>query len=467
MKLYNSLSSKDEELGSNTKEITIYSCGPTVYDRVHIGNLASFIANDTLRRALIINDFKVKHAMNITDVDDKTIKRSIKEFPKSEPMSALKALGKKYEKYFIDDLRAIGYDLDAVSFIRATESIKEMQGIIDGLAKCQIAYAADDGIYFSLKKYQELGGNYGLLADISSASRSSSRIDNDEYDKESISDFALWKKQKGSEPSWPYQFGSTDMNGRPGWHIECSAMSKKLLGQPFDIHTGGVDLRFPHHENEIAQSIGCGAQDTYANIFMHNEHLLVDGKKMSKSLNNFYVLSDLTSKGYDPTAFRLLILQSHYQNQVNFTFQGLESAQSRLTNLRQMADLRFQLGDDDQSKIDYKGYTNKLKSTAADNLNTPKCLEILGAIQSDLEKNRPSKEQESELLSLLEVIDRLFGLSLLGSRDIDTELKNLIAKREEARLESDFQAADAIREQLLDSGIELKDSSSGSLWLRS
>ena len=283
LRLFNSLGKKIEVFKAlKDKTVRIYTCGPTVYERAHIGNLASFIYADTLHRVLSSAGYKVEHVMNITDVDDKTIAASRQEFPDDDPKEALKKLTGKYEKLFMKDLEAVGINTREIKFVRATDNVELMQKLIQKLLDAGIAYIADDGIYFSISKYQAAGKTYGQLVEVTADSTEESRINNDDYDKDNAHDFALWKKAKPDEPAWDFTVDGKDMAGRPGWHIECSAMSAHELGQPFDIHTGGVDLKFPHHENEIAQSTAADG-DILASFFIHSEHLLVDDQKMSKS----------------------------------------------------------------------------------------------------------------------------------------------------------------------------------------
>ena len=246
LKLYNSLGRKIEEFKPVGDTVKIYSCGPTVYDNVHIGNLSSFIFADSLNRAIELADFKLKHVMNITDVDDKTIRRSQEDDNESSPEIALKELTTKYELIFKDDIKAVGVNQDRYQFIRATDSIAAIQDLIRKLIDDGFAYITDDGIYFSITEYQKSGKKYGQLIDLDIKDSSKARINNDEYDKHSVHDFALWKLRREGEPSWSFEINGKDYFGRPGWHIECSAMSTEMLGQPFDIHTGGIDLIFPH-----------------------------------------------------------------------------------------------------------------------------------------------------------------------------------------------------------------------------
>jgi len=284
VELYNSLKKKKEVFESIDEGVVrMYSCGPTVYDSPHIGNLSTFIRDDLLKRTLKAAGYKVKHVMNITDVDDKTIRDSKnKEYlVEGDEMQSLLNLVDRFSKVFQEDISKVGNDVYSVEFIRATDAIPEMVKLTNELLKNGIAYKSDDGIYFSISKYLESGKEYGVLQKLN-LSQNRSRIDNDEYEKDSAADFALWKAKSEGEPSWDANFVDIDGNrfgmaGRPGWHIECSAMSQKLLGVPFDIHTGGIDLKFPHHENEIAQSCGALGTDSFANTFVHMSHILVDG----------------------------------------------------------------------------------------------------------------------------------------------------------------------------------------------
>jgi cysteinyl-tRNA synthetase len=255
MKLHNTLTRKVDELKPlDPNQVSIYTCGPTVYNNAHIGNLSSYIYADTLRRSLELSGYMTKHVMNYTDVDDKTIRTSLECYPDEESRPALWKFTEEYIVQFLDDMQAIGNDVKAIQFTRATDYIEDMQRLIAELYAKKIAYIADDGIYFSIEAYKAAGKRYGQLLELTVGNTSAERIQNDEYDKESVHDFALWKLKKDTEPSWNFHLDGKDLPGRPGWHIECSAMSRTMLGQPFDIHTGGIDLVFPHHENEIAQS---------------------------------------------------------------------------------------------------------------------------------------------------------------------------------------------------------------------
>lgn len=464
MKLYNSLTKKNEEfkpLNGNT--VKVYSCGPTVYDNLHIGNLSAFIYADLLRRTLSASGYDVTAAMNVTDVDDKTIRDSKRDHPELEPMDALNKLTRKYEQVFKDDIERIGNDIGALTFIRATETIEEMIQLTQELLDKGIAYPADDGIYFSIKKYEEADFTYGILQKID-RSQDLARIANDEYDKDSASDFALWKKAEDGEPSWSATFThageAIEMPGRPGWHIECSAMSQKLLDVPFDIHTGGIDLKFPHHENEIAQSCGATGSKEFARYFVHNNHILIDGKKMSKSLGNFFTLRDIEKKGFDPQAFRLLVLSSHYQSESNFTWEILEAAQNRLQNWRSIASLTWQTESQGSSSVDFG-----IKQELQNNLDTPAALVAIDHWLSSFADEGKGANYESLELLIIQV-HGLLGIDL-RQPDISAAQKQLIRDRESAREAKDWAKSDEIRDQLKEQSIEVRDTPSGSIWSRS
>ena len=453
MKLHNTLSKKISEIKPlEGNSFRIYSCGPTVYDYAHIGNLRTFVFSDTLKRTLIANGHKVQHVMNLTDIDDKTIKRSQKMYQQLQPKTALNKLTRFYEKEFMQNLSVIGNIVDDMEFVRATEMIPEMQVLISTLLDNNFAYIAEDGIYFSIEKYIQDGKVYGQLSNIVTENPSRHRIVNDEYDKDSVNDFVLWKLTKKGEPSWDFHINNKNLAGRPGWHIECSAMSSSQLGQPFDIHTGGEDLIFPHHENEIAQSTAGRDDPLYANVFFHSKHLLVDGKKMSKSLGNFFVLSDIMQKNFDPLAFRLFVLQAHYNNQSNFTWANLESAQNRLDRWRKLTDLRW------QSKITATSISNKILIAMTDNLNTPKALNLIDEYFNDIESRLISPDE-----STLKSIKDTLGISLYRD-DISPEQKQLIQQRDIARQNHNYTESDKIRNILNLQGIDLIDYNEITFW---
>ena len=463
MKLYNTLNRKVEEFTPiDAGKARIYSCGPTVYAHIHIGNLSAFIYADTLRRAMSVQGINVRHVMNFTDVDDKTIRRSRELYKDLEPGEALRKLTSEYSEVFLQDMRAIGNDVDSMEFIKATSSIEAMRQLIKELYDEGYAYTTDDGVYFSIEKYRASGKTYGQLTKLSAESTSNARIDNDEYEKDDIHDFALWKVKKPGEPFWEFELDKQDVSGRPGWHIECSAMSLAKLGQPFDIHTGGVDLIFPHHENEIAQSTA-GNGTILANYFFHNEHLLVDGKKMSKSLNNFYTLQDIRKKGYDPLAFRLMVLQSHYRFQSNFSWENLESANNSLQHIRAWADMRFQTYKSSETDEYNEKAWNKMFENLGEDLRVPDALTYLyGAIK----KTEELGADKDSISRFVEKIDAVLGLQLGDSSDINDAQKKQLVARQKARDNKDWATSDKIRDELQKQGVGVRDTDSGQIWFR-
>lgn len=465
MKLHNTLTRQPEDFKpTDNTQVRIYSCGPTVYDHIHIGNLSAFIYADTLRRTLRAAGYDVRHVMNFTDVDDKTIRRSRERYPDLAPEEALHKLTAEYSDIFLADMETIGNDVSALEFIRATDSIEGMRRLIEELHTEDFAYITEDGVYFSIEKYRASGKKYGQLTEISEASTANARIQNDEYDKDFVHDFALWKTRKEGEPAWPFELDGHDLTGRPGWHIECSVMSVNLLGQPFDIHTGGIDLIFPHHENEIAQSTA-GKGDAYAKYFFHNEHLLVDGKKMSKSLGNFYTLRDIQEKGYDPLAFRLMVLQSHYRSQTNFSWENLEAAQNRLKTFWAMADLRFQAVEKPSIGTSaFDSVESEIMGHLTNDVNGPNALAVLNAFESLLKDKLISKADENRFDKFLRFLDNILGLDLSGRDDITNEQKELIAARQAAREAKDWAKSDEQRDELQKQGIAVRDTEHGPVW---
>jgi cysteinyl-tRNA synthetase len=464
LKLYNTLSRSIEDFSPLEGTTRIYSCGPTVYDYVHIGNLISFIFADNLNRALKLDGQEIKHTMNITDVDDKTIKKSQEDYPDSSPEEALKNLTLFYEKIFKEDLVSIGNKIEVLDFIRATDSIELMQNLILKIVNNGYAYIADDGIYFSIQEYKKDNKKYGQLLELEASDTSRARINNDEYDKHSAHDFVLWKFMRPDEPAWSFEIDDKDYLGRPGWHIECSAMSEHMLGKPFDIHTGGIDLVFPHHENEIAQSTAGESSPIYAKFFAHNEHLLIDKAKMSKSLGNIYTLRDLSERNFDPLDYRLLVLQSHYRNQANFSWELLEAAKSRRVSLCNMGALLHQTKPSITTSIDFGSVMEQIKSAYLDDLNTPKALALLSEFQNITLDSLVGESDKDGFNKFLIFLDDLFGLKLSEIEDIHESQKKLIKDRELARESKDWASSDQIRDKLLETGIGVRDTQFGPVW---
>lgn len=463
MKLYNSLTKKVEEvIPVKEGELSIYSCGPTVYNNAHIGNLMSYIVADTIARVARISGLSVNHVMNITDVDDKTIAASdCYKCPDKNHNAWLKNYTDKYTEVFYNDLESLNINRSNYTFTPATDYIDCMVEFIAKLEESGIAYAAEDGIYFSINEYKNRGSKYGQLVEITTESTGAARINNDEYDKEDIHDFALWKKKKDKEPFWEYKSSKTEMIGRPGWHTECSAMSSKIFSLPFDIHTGGIDLKFPHHENEIAQSTAL-SDKKMANYFIHSEHLLVDNVKMSKSKNNFYVLDDIAEKGFEQLAFRLLVLRSKYNTKTNFTWDLVQEAQAQLNQLRNISNLQYQFVAEGV-KFDDVGLIDELKVIIEDDLNTPLFLStLIGSLSIINPDSLPVNNQS--LQRVFEFVDSVLGLDFSKQADIEDTKKTMIADRQKAKSEKDFERSDELREELLKNGIEIIDTASGPVW---
>ncbi|MBI4727655.1 cysteine--tRNA ligase [candidate division TA06 bacterium] len=448
--LYNTMTRKKEEfIPLEQNQAGIYACGPTVYNYAHIGNLRTYVFEDTLRRIFLYNGLAVNHVMNITDVDDKTIRASQKEG------MSLKDFTEKYTKIFLDDCAALNIQQPDI-MCKATGHIPEMIDLVQRLSDKGYAYQSGDGAtYFNIAKFQ----GYGKLSGISlSGLKAGARVASDEYEKENLSDFALWKAwdQKDGDVFWESPFGK----GRPGWHIECSAMSTKYLGETFDIHVGAVDLIFPHHENEIAQTEAATGKP-WVRCWMHAEHLLVDVGKMSKSLNNFYRMIELKEKGYHPLAYRYFCFTGHYRSQLNFTWESLTAAQRALENLRAEV---LKLGTSEGEKIgtlegkDLTEWKNKFLSAINDDLNMPQALAVLW----DTVKSPDLKPAQK--LALIGDFDRVLGLNLLETKEgfgIPKEVEELLRKRQEARAAKNWAGSDAIRNQILALGYVVEDSKGG------
>jgi len=464
IRLFNTLTRKKEPFVPLVPgQVKLYTCGPTVYDYAHIGNFRAFLFEDLLKRWLIYRGYNVTHIMNLTDVDDKTIKGSQKQ---SIP---LREYTDFYAKAFFEDIKALNI-LPADVYPRATEHIPEMVNIIQTLLEKGIAYRGEDGsIYFSVAKYPQ----YGKLSHIKvDELKAGARVSQDEYAKEEAQDFALWKAYtpEDGDVYWDTELG----RGRPGWHIECSAMSMKYLGETFDIHCGGIDNMFPHHENEIAQSEAATGK-TFVNYWLHNEHLQVEGKKMSKRFGNFYTLRDLLAKGYDPIAIRYLLISTHYRQQFNFTFEGLEAAKAAVERLRNFV-RRLHDAEGVASPEKVKILTEKLEScfdsALDDDLNIGIALaslfDFVRDINSLLDANLVSKEQAAEIGGLMMRIDSVLGVigKVEALEPLPEDIEVLVQKREMARKTKNWKEADAIRNQLKEMGIILEDTPQGVRWYK-
>ena len=455
--------SVDEFRPMKEGEVGFYYCGPTVWNYGHIGNFRSAVAADILRRYLKFKGYKVTHVMNITDVEDRIIAESQKA-------------GKSIDDYTAMYIDALWEDSDALGcerpdiVPRATRHIPEMVELIEKLLASDHAYRSDESIYYRIASFPE----YGKLSKINFAGNiagASERIQKDKYDKEDARDFALWKEPATeTEPAWDAPIG----RGRPGWHIECSAMSMKYLGETFDIHAGGIDLVFPHHENEIAQSEGATGKQ-FVRYWIHFEHLKVDGETMSKSKGNYYTFRDITAKGFSPAAIRYFLLSVPYNKQLNFTFDALAGAEKTVASLR---DFRARLSE---AKTE-PGKNEKLSEAAAralrefeagmdDDLNTSIALaavhNLSREVNTALARKQVKAEDQRELLAAIDRFDTVLNIFGEQQREmLDSEVQSLIDERQEARRRRDFGRADEIRDELSSRGIILEDTKDGVRWKR-
>lgn len=465
LKIYNTLTKKKENFKPlKNKKVGIYTCGPTVYNHAHIGNLRSYIFADILNRFLKFSGYKVKWVMNITDVDDKTIRNSKKA------KKSLKKFTEYYKKIFFEDIKKLNINkADFFSVAKATEHIPEMQELIKVLLRKELAYVQDSSIYFSIKKYIEAGHKYGQLVNIDLTNlKISQRIEADEYEKNNPQDFALWKKKKNDEPSWDFDIEGKNYHGRPGWHIECSAMSRKYLGNPFDIHTGGIDLAFPHHEDEIAQTEGA-YNLKIANYFMHNEHLLVDNKKMAKSLGNFLILDDIRSYTV-PLAFRMLMLQAHYQDKLNFTKISLLQAQGALEHLYEfIRKLLWIKKEGEENRVDslIEKTENGFNEAMEDNLSTPKALtfiwDLKGSVNKLIDAGELNAKEAKLVYNALLKFDQVLGLGMVTVEepDIKPNLKEWIEEYKKATTSKDYQKKEEFRKKFEKAKYKIEDTRYG------
>lgn len=444
----------------NEGKATLYTCGPTVYNMAHIGNFRAYICEDLLRRWLEYRGYEVKHVMNLTDVDDKTIKNSIKENMSLSDYTAI------YKKAFMIDVESLNME-KAHIYPSATEYIKQMINMIKELLDKGFAYETDDGVYFRVSSFHD----YGNLAHLDKSglqAGASGRVANDEYSRDEVSDFALWKKwsKDDGDVKWPSPFGE----GRPGWHIECSAMSRELLGETIDIHCGGIDNMFPHHENEIAQSESFSGKK-FVNYWFHIIHLIVDGEKMSKSKGNFYTLHDLIEKGYSSRSVRYALITTHYRKPLNFTFDLLKQADS---SLKRIDEFVYALGSVTNDGPEFHGFTSVLDSNIKlfeesldDDLNISEAMSAIFNIINSFYENRLSitKDNSAKALDFLKKADCALGfIHPKLNLDIGLREKNLIEERNSAKAMKDFARADEIRALLLSEGIELRDTKEGTTW---
>lgn len=468
LKFHNTLSGNIENFEPLEKgKVKIYMCGPTVWNFAHIGNFRSFTFGDILQKYLKFKGFDVTYVMNLTDVDDRIINESNKQGISIDEMTA------PFIVAFNEDMATIGNQTPDVQ-PRATEHIAEMIEIISKLLENGKAYESDGSIYFRITAFPD----YGKLSKINFAGNiegGSQRVDTDKYEKEDARDFALWKLVSDDEtPGWDAPFG----RGRPGWHIECSAMSMKYLGETFDIHAGGIDLQFPHHENEIAQSEGSTGK-LFSKYWLHGEFLKIDNEKMAKSLGNDYTLRDIINQGFSPLAIRYLLISVPYGKQLNFTFEGLKGAETAVERLQQFRRLvveeREKERHGDTENSDVISLVNQslieFETSLDDDLNTSQAFAVIHNLVREVNSVLAEKgltEVESE--SVLEAIEKFNSvLGIFGeekSEMLDEEIEKLIQERQEARHNRDFQRSDEIRDLLLEKGIILEDTKEGVRWKR-
>ena len=440
--------------------VRLYTCGPTVYNFVHIGNLRTFLFEDVLRRTLKAFGYHVTQVMNLTDIDDKTIRGA-----NAEGIS-LREFTDRYIAAFFADIDALGVER-AEHYPRATDYVPQMAALVRRLTERGHTYQLDGSTYFRIATFPAYGALSGIDPERVLAG---ARVDADEYEKEDVRDFVLWKAAKEGEPFWDTEMG----RGRPGWHLECSAMSMELLGETFDIHTGGVDNAFPHHENEIAQSEGASGKP-FVRVWLHAEHLFVEGQKMAKSLGNFFTLRDLLERGHDPLAIRYLLISVPYRQKLNFTFDGLHAAAAgieRIGNtLRRLAHSPAATGEGSLSVADVESFERELDSGLADDLNTARALaalhQLLTRINQALDGDGIAAASRARLDQALARTHAILGL--LPEREagvVDAAVDALIAERVAARKARDFARADAIRRELAGKGIVLEDTPHGTVWRR-
>ena len=464
IQFYNTINRKKEKFKTLVDgRVGLYTCGPTVYDFAHIGNLRAFIFEDLLRRFLQFSGLEVFHIMNITDIDDKTIRRS------QEEMRPLNDFTNEYTMAFFEDLDKLNI-VQAHHYPRATDFVSEMIDTIKVLENKGYTYKTDDGsVFFKISEFKEYGKLARLDPDLL---KSGERVEDDEYEKEEGRDFALWKGYKETDGNvfWDSPWGK----GRPGWHIECSVMSTAYLGEHFDIHCGGVDNIFPHHENEIAQSCAASGKP-FVNYWLHNEHLLVEGQKMSKSIGNFYSLRDLLDKGFSSSAIRYTLISTHYRSKLNFTSKKVKDSQkciNKLIVLKRRFEIVIKIPNDtgkDVSKCD--SMLNHFSSKLEDDLNISGALGELfswvNLLFAKLDKNKINYVSAKNSLQALNQVDSILGvLNYNDDLNIDDKVKELINERSKARSEKNWKKADEIRIKLDELGVIVEDTKEGVIWKR-
>lgn len=466
IRFHNTLSGREEEFQPlNPDEIRVYTCGPTVYDLPHIGNFRAYVFEDLLLRFLRFSGYRVFQVMNLTDVDDKTIRGA-----KAAGVS-LREYTEPFIQAFFAGLRTLRIEPAAV-YPRATEHIPEMVAIVKGLLDKGTAYRKDGSIYFEIAKFPRYGQLSGIDPnDLRTTARIGIRLESDEYEKDSARDFALWKAPKEGEPFWDTEIG----RGRPGWHIECSAMSTKYLGPTFDIHCGGVDNIFPHHENEIAQSEAY-FEKPFVRYWLHCHHLVVDGEKMSKSKGNFHTLRDLIEiRGVDPAVLRMFLVSTHYRKVLNFTFDALDQAAAALKRIKdfvyELEHRTFPAGGTSAAAPLLAEAAARFREGMEDDLNVSAAFtalfDLIRKANALIQEEKIGAGEAENILSFVYQVDGV--LAVLPERREETigdDLRAKIEERERARKARDWAAADRIRKELLEAGIILEDAKDGIRWKR-
>jgi len=451
LQFFNTLTRRKEDfvpLDPAGKRVSLYTCGPTVYNHAHIGNFRTYVFEDLLRRYLEYKNFDVTHVMNITDVEDKIIEAVRKE---KSPLTELTA---RYTKTFFEDRDTLNIK-PAHQYPRATEHLDEMFRLIEKLLAKGIAYRSDDGsIYYSIAQFPQ----YGELAHIRvDELKAGARVKHDEYEKETLADFALWKAwdEKDGDVKWDSPWGP----GRPGWHIECSAMSMKYLGEQIDIHCGGVDNIFPHHQNEIAQSEPCTGK-TFVKYWVHSAHLQVEGKKMSKSLGNYYTLRDLIAKGWTGREVRYALMSAHYREQLNFTFGSLQAARSALQRIDEfLLKLQEIAGSAEHSKS--AGPVPEFEMALDDDLNVSEALGVLFEFVRVGNKGTFSPAGAADVLATWKKLDNVLGFGMPTKSEVPTDVQQLVEERQTARKAKNFTRSDEIRDKLAKLGWAIEDTPKG------
>ena len=473
IKLYNSLTKSDEVFEPvNSDKVSMYSCGPTVYNYAHIGNMRAFLFADLLQRVVrIVGKYDLNWVMNITNIDDKTIRDSAvgsaewrDEMGKqtADPKENLSMLTEFYRKSFIDDITKLGIESNHFfAMPKATDYIEQMQDLIIKIVANAYAYASEGSVYFNVAAWRK-DHKYGRLHKIDFDNfRPGERTDSDQYEREDVSDFVLWKAKKDDEPFWEFEVDGQQCPGRPGWHIECSAMEHELLGLPFDIHTGGIDLKFPHHEDEIAQShAGYGIDPT--KYWCHNEFLEVEGAKMSKSKGNFFTLRDLTEKGIDPLNIRFSMLSSHYASTFNFTFDGIESGRKGRVRVQEYIYDLHAAADEDATPVDTEKLKKSVFSELGNNLHTPKALAHLFTFINKNQAAKVNTASHSDLLAFFTELNQIFNVWKIAERpeainQIPAEITELAELRLQAKRDKNWAEADVLRNKITEAGYIIKD----------